>query len=148
MAFYFVCRFGAVRAMALVIPFLVTSACDKGNGTGSPADGGGGPSACGDQTCGSGQICVHPTCCQGGGVTCHPLPDSGTCPANTDPVTCPVEAKPGCMDRPCTKPDPFCMDLPGSCAGSPTCSCLSGPCSPNQCTFFDSQKRSLECGCP
>jgi len=138
----------AVRLLGRLLLLLTIPGCGKGDGAGSPSDGAGPPMGCGNLTCGAGQICVHPACCPGGGLTCHPLPDSGTCPADTDPVTCPVEAKPGCMDKPCARPAPFCMDPPGSCAGNASCNCLSSACAPYQCSFFDSQKRSVECTCP
>jgi len=105
---------------------------------------------CGSRRCSSDQICVHPTCCQGSGAPCHPLPQDGKCPPNTFPYVCSGTQRPGCQERPCDDPPPYCVKLPPSCVTSPTCDCANKNklCMPGECMRFSAAARELKCGCP
>jgi hypothetical protein len=89
-----------------------------------------GPSACGAQTCGANQLCVHPTCQGGAAVPCSPPSDAGTCPNGwTYQAVCQfggMQSGPGCLPPRCTDPPPFCIDIPAACGTMPKCSCLPG----------------------
>ncbi len=94
-----------------------------------PGRGDAGAFTCGDTTCASGQLCIHP-CCGGAAPSClMPLPEAGTCPSNLVRVSfCPGTGRPGCQPPPCTPPPPFCVDA-NQCAD--TCGCAScGTCPP------------------
>lgn len=83
-----------------------TSAGDATNDALPPADG---PFACGSQTCGATQLCVHP-CCGGTAPPCEPALDGGACPAGFHPdPSCPQQSG-GCRADPCTPPPPYCTD--------------------------------------
>jgi hypothetical protein len=93
--------------------------CDRTVPDGGCAEGGTpGPFACGELTCESTQICMHPY-----GPGACPPPDSGVC----------VPGCPGCEPLPA----PTCESLPPACVATPTCECLleelcysSGMCAP------------------
>jgi hypothetical protein len=89
------------------------------------AGGAAGGTPCGSgQSCAPGRICVSPTC-GGGPAVCTPLPDGGQCPSGwTYTALCASGVGPACLLPPCTPAAPFCADLPSSCGGTPTCSCL------------------------
>jgi hypothetical protein len=104
---------------------------DAAGGSGGSAGAGGaggaaGGSTCGAASCGTNQICVHPGC-GGAPLPCTPVGDGGQCPSGwTFTPACfqPGGSGPGCQPPPCIPPPAFCTDLPASCAGVPTCSCL------------------------
>ena len=83
---------------------------DAGDDAPPPADG---PFACGTQTCGPTQYCIHP-CCGGAPPACIEKPEGGSCPAGYHDgcsyggcagVSC-------CEMDPCTPPPPYCADVP------------------------------------
>jgi hypothetical protein len=82
-----------------------------------PADG---PFACGSQTCGATQYCLHP-CCGGVAPACEPMPDSGTCPPGTHSEQCQPWGGgtfgANCRQDPCTPPPPSCIDDPSQSHG-------------------------------
>ncbi len=108
--------------------FCVSGACPETNcevvdAGGSPSDAG----ACG--TCGSDQLCVHPSCGGGTAPPCEALNDAGVCAAGwTYSASCQLLGSsspgPGCQPPPCVAPPAFCADVPASCSGSLGCSCL------------------------
>jgi hypothetical protein len=112
-------------------PLICAGVCTMGVGQGGPRDGAsadvmndGGP-ACGSSTCRPNQVCVHPSCGGGTSPTCSSAPDdAGQCPQGTIyQPHCPATIGPGCLPT-CTPAPPFCVDVPASCAGHPTCDCL------------------------
>ena len=111
--------------------FCVSGACPVTTCPTSDAGNGGdaGPRACGDQMCGTTQLCVHPTCAGGVPVPCSPTNDAGACESGwTYQPLCqqfPGEApKPGCQPPRCTDPPAFCIDIPATCGAIPMCRCL------------------------
>lgn len=121
------------------------SATGGSSSGGSSGAGGSDPSACGDDTCAANQLCIRP-CCGGTAPQCTPLPDSGVCPPETDPVPfCPGSSGAGCEDRPCTPRAPFCMDVPAECGSPPSCSCLGNVCDPGACGVIESS--TVHCMC-
>jgi hypothetical protein len=81
-----------------------------------------GPISCGAMTCGSSQVCVRPGSHCGAPPLCMPAPDGGPCPAGL--VSCMTgTGGAGCADS-CAPPPPYCLDVPASCRGLPTCACL------------------------
>jgi hypothetical protein len=116
-------------------------------GTGGAGGGAGGAATCGERSCTSGEVCVHPAC--GGGVAvCDPVPDGGQCPSGWMQSLCPgASGRIGCVPGPCTPPAPFCAPLPASCSGTPSCTCLPQDiCGQNggQCGFV--QSGMVTCG--
>lgn len=107
----------------------------------------GSPAPCGPTPCPVGQTCIVPACCQGAGPPCNPLPDSGTCPANSYPYTCPGSQQPGCQERPCQPEAPHCVALPSGCGDSPNCECASELCPQAMCNSFSEVDQVLICGC-
>ena len=98
-----------------------------GGSTIDPGDGGGGdsgqqdaapdtwgPYPCGSNTCGSGEICVHP-CCGGAMPACVPFTDdAGTCPQGYTPSNSCYglpSGTSGCEPPPCTPPPPYCTPV-------------------------------------
>ena len=104
--------------------------CTMGVGQG-PSDGAaasdGGP-ACGASTCRSDQVCVHPSCGGGTPPMCEEPSDGGQCPAGwTYQPNCVggFIGGAGCVPpSSCTPQSPFCADVPASCGGRPSCTCL------------------------
>jgi hypothetical protein len=81
-----------------------------------------GPISCGAMTCGPSQVCVRPGTHCGTPPACMPAPDGGPCPAGFD--SCKTDTnRPGCRYG-CEPPSPYCLDVPTSCRGLPTCPCL------------------------
>jgi hypothetical protein len=78
---------------------------------------------CGSETCGPTQVCVRPNSQCGAAPPCDPLPDGGTCPPGLVACTNPGTGRAGCTYS-CEPPAPYCLDVPPSCAGQPTCACL------------------------
>jgi hypothetical protein len=119
---------GGIFCVAGVCPQPACPGTDAGPDAGAdsaPADGGG--LACGSITCGSGQLCIQPSC--GGGVSsCTPTDDAGSCPAGWSyTATCTIggiRPGPGCTPPACTSPPGFCIDIPSACGTHPSCTCL------------------------
>jgi hypothetical protein len=106
------------------------------------------PPSCGAQTCSAGALCVRP-CCGGTEPPCTPQPEGGACPRDSDPVAlCPGSAAqgPGCQQRPCVPPAPFCMPVPTSCQGTPQCSCVPNACTTSG-TCFSVTASEVQCSC-
>jgi hypothetical protein len=138
--------------------------CTQGGclGISCPARDAGSPPAsdggtCGSASCGAGRLCVHPGC-GGTAPPCDPRPDSGVCPAGTDPVSlCPGSQRPGCQSRPCTPAQPFCVDIPASCQTWPAiqCGCFASAfiqtacksCGCSSASQRSTGERDLYCGC-
>jgi hypothetical protein len=80
-----------------------------------------GPISCGAMTCAPAQLCVRPGSQCGTPPPCTPAPDGGPCPAGL--VSCNGPGGPGCTYG-CSPPSPYCLDVPASCHGLPTCACL------------------------
>jgi hypothetical protein len=91
-----------------------------GEATAADSTGPGEPVECGDLTCGEGQLCVVPSCCNGPEPSCFELPASGDCGDGTldmtgsncclndpDPRTC-METQ-WCISGPCTPDPPSCV---------------------------------------
>jgi hypothetical protein len=69
------------------------------------------PFACGTQTCGENQYCIHP-CCGGPAPGCDDVPASGTCPTGTHSAVCAHTGKQGCEQDACKPDPPYCIDDP------------------------------------
>jgi hypothetical protein len=100
-----------------------------------------GPIGCGALTCGPSQVCVRPGSQCGVRPPCMPAPDGGPCPIGL------VSCTDGSLQRGCMincAPDPYCLDVPASCRGVPSCACLQ----PSRCSYClgVSMGRVVECG--
>ena len=65
---------------------------------------------CGDTTCASGNVCVHP-CCGGVAPVCDPANDAGVCPAGDIKGGACFQMQPGddCAPPACQPPPPYCQ---------------------------------------
>jgi hypothetical protein len=112
---------------------ICAGSCTMGAGQG-PSDGaiadvaGDSGHACGASTCRSDQVCVHPSCGGGTPPMCLEHADGGQCPSGwTYQPFCSggLTVGPGCVPpSSCTPQTPFCADVPASCGGRPSCTCL------------------------
>lgn len=86
------------------------------------ADGG---TMCGDQTCTSNQVCVHPSTSRGGPVPpCVAQPDAGRCPPGTELTAfCAGSPNGGCIETFVPGP-PSCAPIPSTCGNPLQCSCF------------------------
>jgi hypothetical protein len=101
-----------------------------------------GPISCGTMTCGPTQVCVQPGSHCGAAPPCDPAPDGGACPPGLIACTLRPSGGSGCTYS-CAPPPPYCLDVPVSCRGLPTCDCLQ----PKDC-YCDGIRlgRVLVCG--
>ncbi len=78
------------------------------------------PIACGSQTCGPQQVCVHPQC-----ADCADPSDGGACPDGFTRDFCPT-AGGSCVGPYHDVYELHCEDLPAGCDVAHACNCLPG----------------------